>query len=64
MPAGECLFCTEDLTDTLAAQGVGMAAARVRPAGGDLGGLVATLVAAGYRPEGDPPPGPPAPAAG
>jgi len=49
--AGECLFCTEDLTDTLVAQRVGMLTARVQPPpGGDVGDLVAALVTAGYLP--------------
>lgn len=49
--AGECLFCTENLTDTLVAQRVGMLAARVQPPpGADVGGLVAALVAAGGLP--------------
>lgn len=46
--AGECLFCTEELIHALAAQRVGMAAARVRPPpASDVGGLVAALAAAG-----------------
>jgi FMN phosphatase YigB (HAD superfamily) len=38
--ASRCLFCTEELLDTLAAKQVGMHAARLsRPPQGDIGGL-------------------------
>jgi FMN phosphatase YigB (HAD superfamily) len=47
-PAAACLFCTENLTDTLAAQRAGMLGARIQPPpNSDLGGLVTALVAAG-----------------
>jgi putative hydrolase of the HAD superfamily len=47
-PAAACLFCTEDLTDTLAAQRAGMRGARVQPPPhSDVDGLVAALIAAG-----------------
>ncbi|HEX4612910.1 MAG TPA: HAD hydrolase-like protein [Urbifossiella sp.] len=46
--AAECLFCTETRRDTLAAQGVGMRAARVQPPPApDIGGLPGELIAAG-----------------
>ncbi|AMV24433.1 Phosphoglycolate phosphatase [Gemmata sp. SH-PL17] len=58
VPAGECLFCTEDLIDTLVAQRVGMAAARVQPPPhADIGELVAALAAAGVLPQARPPEG-------
>jgi len=44
--ANECLFCTENLLHTLAAQAVGMRAARLLPPpGGDLLSLLDTLKA-------------------
>jgi FMN phosphatase YigB (HAD superfamily) len=44
----ECLFCTEDLTDTLAAQRAGIMVARIQPPPhSDLGGLPAALAAVG-----------------
>jgi putative hydrolase of the HAD superfamily len=53
VPARECLFCTEDLTDTLVAQQVGMTVARVRPPpAADVGALAAALAAAGLLPVG------------
>ncbi|MEX0676004.1 MAG: HAD hydrolase-like protein [Pirellulales bacterium] len=46
--AGQCLFCTENLVDTLAAQSVGMMAARIhKPPASDLPALVAALAQAG-----------------
>ena len=51
LPARECLFCTEDLLDTLVAQKVGMCVARVQePPANDVKGLVARLVTAGFLP--------------
>ncbi|MCA1633615.1 MAG: HAD hydrolase-like protein [Acidobacteria bacterium] len=48
LPAEECLFCTENLLHTLAAQQVGMRAARVLPPpGSDVGTLVRELAASG-----------------
>lgn len=44
MAAGECLFCTEDLVDTLAAQRAGMLTSRfLPPPNSDIGTLVASL---------------------
>lgn len=44
VPARECLYCSEDLLETLAAQGVGMAAARLLPPPqSDLSSLVNVL---------------------
>jgi FMN phosphatase YigB (HAD superfamily) len=46
--AAECLFCTENLTDTLAAQRAGMHVARViPPPHSDVGSLPAALSQAG-----------------
>jgi len=46
--AAACLFCTENLTDTLAAQRVGMLGARIQPPpGSDIDVMAAALVAAG-----------------
>lgn len=48
LPAEECLFCTENLLHTLAAQQAGMRAARVLPPpGSDVGTLVRDLAASG-----------------
>jgi putative hydrolase of the HAD superfamily len=53
VPAQECLFCTENLTDTLVAQRVGMPTARVRPPpAADVDMLVAALAAAGCLTDG------------
>lgn len=47
-PASGCLFCSESLVDTLAAQAVGMPAARVaRPPDSELGELLDSLLRAG-----------------
>lgn len=44
VPARECLYCSEDLLETLAAQGVGMMAARlIPPPQSDLASLVTVL---------------------
>ena len=49
LPARECLFCTEDLTDTLVAQRMGMIASRVtKPPASDIGTLTERLAAAGF----------------
>jgi FMN phosphatase YigB (HAD superfamily) len=47
IPASTCLFCTESLVDTLAAQAVGMVAARVtKPPDSELDKLVDSLLQA------------------
>ena len=47
----DCLFCTEDLLDTLVAQKVGLLVARVQePPASDIAGLVDKLVTAGLLP--------------
>jgi FMN phosphatase YigB (HAD superfamily) len=45
LSAGECLFCTEDLTHTLIAQQTGMLTARLQkpPAESDIGKLIQAL---------------------
>ena len=44
VPAAQCLYCSEDLLETLAAQRAGMAAARIgAPSRGDLRKLVQIL---------------------
>jgi putative hydrolase of the HAD superfamily len=49
LPPGACLFCGEDLTETLAAQQVGLRAARVQaPPNSDIESLVEKLKAAGF----------------
>ena len=46
--AADCLFCTEDLTDTLAAQRTGMMTARLQlPPNSDMKDLVGSLITAG-----------------
>jgi FMN phosphatase YigB (HAD superfamily) len=46
--AAACLFCTESLADSIAAQGAGMRTARVQPPPhSDIGDLIRALVAAG-----------------
>ena len=52
VPSGKCLFCTEDLLDTLAAQRAGMRTARVlKPASAsDVASLATVLTAAGFLP--------------
>jgi putative hydrolase of the HAD superfamily len=48
VPAAECLFCSDDPRETLAAQRVGVLGARVQPPPRpDIGGLVEDLVAVG-----------------
>ena len=51
LESNKCLFCTEDLLDTLVAQQVGMRTARLlKPPSGDVGDLESKLAAAGLIP--------------
>jgi putative hydrolase of the HAD superfamily len=44
VPAGDCLYCSENIVETLVAQQVGMRAIRILPPpGGDLAGLIDRL---------------------